>query len=361
MAFVTGMILIDAPASALNNSGERILGARTENTAAVKFINTRRGNFPYVSGQAARYWLRNTLETEPDWKASPLYRDEKAAYSAANPIDYWDDDLLGYMRAPSTSAKAKQARAEDPAYETLTPLETNEKNNEVTVTRVSPFRISTLVSIAPVNITNDFGVMARQEGDPVPFEHQFYRTMLHGLFSLDLNSAGKFYYRRRSGFQNLDEVRRQIAEEQGLQHLEDERAYQLSGSDRATRAAALLRGLARLYGGARQAKNYTDVSPAVCIAAVTRGGNHPFNYLFREASNGEVIFEQGVFIEAIRSIRSQLLSPVFIGWKPGFLLEQQPKTRFDDEDDLKFRYGAPSQTMDELGNWLQENTSSWDA
>ena len=31
--------------------------------------------------------------------------------------------------------------------------------------------------------------MSRHEGDPVPFEHQFYRTTLKGLFSLDLHSS----------------------------------------------------------------------------------------------------------------------------------------------------------------------------
>src|SRR5690349_13378673 len=103
MAFVTAMFLIDAPASALNNSGEPIPGARTENTSSVKFIRTKEGNYPYVSAQAFRYWLRDTLESEEDieWVKAPIYREEKVAYTDANPIYYWDDDLLGYMRAPS--------------------------------------------------------------------------------------------------------------------------------------------------------------------------------------------------------------------------------------------------------------------
>jgi CRISPR-associated protein Cst2 len=57
MAFVTGMMLIDAPASALNNAGQEE-GARTDNTIAVKRIRTMVSDYTYVSSQAVRYWLR---------------------------------------------------------------------------------------------------------------------------------------------------------------------------------------------------------------------------------------------------------------------------------------------------------------
>ncbi len=79
MAFVTGLLLIDAPASALNNMGQ-IPGA-VENAVGVKVINTREGAYPYVSAQAFRYWLRTTLENGPwGWRAAPVYREEKVAY-----------------------------------------------------------------------------------------------------------------------------------------------------------------------------------------------------------------------------------------------------------------------------------------
>ena len=64
--------------------------------------------------------------------------------------------------------------ADDPQLEKMTPLE-DEKGESTTVTRAAPFRVSTLVSIAPVDITADWGSMPRHEGDPVPYEHQFYR------------------------------------------------------------------------------------------------------------------------------------------------------------------------------------------
>jgi CRISPR-associated protein Cst2 len=192
MSFITGLLLIDAPASALNNLGN-IPGERYDNSVGVKLIQTKEGAYPYVSAQAFRYWLRATLAKDPNkWKAAPIFREAKIAYTDSNPIKWWDDDLLGYMRAPSQKKAAVDQRAADESRADETPTMD-------TVTRVSPFRVSTLVSIAPVTITSDFGVMSRHEGDPVPYEHQFYRATLQGLFSLDLHCVGTFSYRNQSG------------------------------------------------------------------------------------------------------------------------------------------------------------------
>ena len=95
MSFITGLLLIDAPASALNNVG-KLEGSRYENAVGVKLIRSREGSYPYVSAQAFRYWLRDTLQKqELEWKASPIYREKSVAYTYADPIDYWDDDLFG--------------------------------------------------------------------------------------------------------------------------------------------------------------------------------------------------------------------------------------------------------------------------
>ncbi|MBX6773447.1 MAG: type I-B CRISPR-associated protein Cas7/Cst2/DevR, partial [Chloroflexi bacterium] len=267
MAFLTGVLFIDAPASALNNAGMDA-GARTDNATAVKTVRTREGVFPYVSAQAFRYWLRTTLEKEiAGWRSAPIRREGKVAYTDGDPIEWWDDDLFGYMRAPSK----KKNRGED--SEDSLSVATAE------ITRVSPFRVSTLVSVAPVVPTQDFGTMSRHEGDPVPHEHQFYRTIFKGMFSLDLGRVGTFTYIKRSGFLNLDEVRVEKARERGLEHLEEEKAYRLPLQERIQRVTALLEGLGRLSGGAKQAIHYTDVAPVVLIGAVIQGANNPLNYL----------------------------------------------------------------------------------
>ena len=67
-----------------NNAGQEE-GARTDNTIAVKRIRTRAGDYPYVSAQAVRYWLRIYLERSGgEWKEAPMSREAKIAYTDAN-------------------------------------------------------------------------------------------------------------------------------------------------------------------------------------------------------------------------------------------------------------------------------------
>ncbi len=316
MSFVTGLLLIDAPASALNNLGN-IEGERFDNTSGVKFIKTKEGSYPYVSAQAFRYWLRNTLTHYiPAWKDAPIYREEKVAYTDANPILYWDDDLFGYMRAPSQKASAKAKRDADTSRK-------GETETTDTITRVAPFRVSTLVSIAPVTLVEDFGTMSRLEGDPVPFAHQFYRTTLKGLFSLDLHASGTFSYRQKTGFRNLDDGRIKLAKEKGLEERSEEKAYRLSQTERIERVAALFDGLSQLEGGAKLTLHYTDVMPALTILAVTKGGNHIFGHVVGATERGLPKIKTEALAEALTVFSSELLSPVYIGWVKGYMDEQR--------------------------------------
>lgn len=315
MAFVSGLLLIDAPASALNNAGT-VEGARTDNTVAVKFIRSRAGAFPYVSAQSFRYWLRTKLQGQNGWQNAPIFRESKVAYTDANPIEWWDDDLFGYMRAPSKKKDAQEQRSADTSRAGETPT-------AETVTRASPFRVSTLVSLAPVQLTDDFGVMSRHEGNPVPHEHQFYRATLKGLFSLDLAACGTFSYRDKTGFLNLDAPRVALAQERGLFHLEQEKAYQLPREERVNRIAALFEGLSRLEGGAKQTLHYTDVMPPYLMLAVTRGGNHIFNHVVQPNSHDLPLIHVGALEEVLRVFKDEILSPVYIGWSQGYMDDQR--------------------------------------
>jgi CRISPR-associated protein Cst2 len=360
MAFVTGLLLIDAPASALNNSNDRIPGARTDNSVAVKSIRTRTGEtYPYVSAQAFRYWLRTTLEQMPDtdWRKAPIFRESKVAYTDANPIRYWDDDLFGYMRAPSGKAAAKAAREADASRAIETPTTD-------TLTRAAPFRVGTLVSIAPVTLVDDYGTMSRQEDHPVPYEHQFYRTTLKGLFSLDLNACGTFSYRRKTGFRHLDDVRIEEAKQRELQHLEQAQSYRLPSDERVRRVQALFEGMARLEGGAKQSIHYTAVAPALVILAVTRGGNHMLNYVVGPHTSGEKRGQPMLNIDALREAldvySDELLSPVYIGWVRGYLDDERAKLENITQELPNVRLSHPRRAfnalIDDLGNnpgWLE--------
>jgi len=359
MAFIAGIILIDAPASALNNAPQSE-SARTENVIPVKQIKTRLGSFPYVSAQAFRYWLRTTLENNPElgWKSAPVFREQKIAYTDANPIEYWDDDLFGYMRAASKKTEAIEAREKDKSRSIETHTTTE-------ITRVSPFRVSTFVSIAPVSIVDDFGTMSRHDGDPVPHEHEFYRTVLKGLFSLDLKSAGTFSYRDKTGFRNLDETRKDIAIQKNLEHLEKEMSFRLPIEERKKRIGALLKGLSIIYGGAKQALHYTDVTPTVLMAMVIKGGNNPMQYVIGADGKGLPVVNVDSLEEMFKAWGDKIVSKIYVGWIQGFYDEEREKLKAKlDEITANTSYGYtlnhPRTIISELLNDMdKEENKSW--
>lgn len=304
MAFITGLMLIDAPASALN-LGE----AGSDNEAKVKSITVGRNKYPYVSAQSFRYWLRTTLDTyfNDEWKASPVHTASKGkqqAYTEGDPITYPDDDLFGYMRA----------------------------EKKETLTRVAPFRTSTLVSVAPAPIVSDFGVMARapkEEGDKegvLLHGHQFYKAVLKGMFSIDLWAAGTFTNQYRSGYQNLSKD----TDVSDLQEIDYSRfgqsydAYRISDAERMRRVQVLLRALARLEGGAKQTLHYTPVAPSFVIAAVTAGGNNIFHHIIDMGQDGQPVINVEALQQAVNLFPDERHDRIYVGRTKGFMDTSQP-------------------------------------
>jgi CRISPR-associated protein Cst2 len=313
MAYITGLIVLDAPASALNNAGA-VAGAKTDNQIAVKKIRTPQGEqLPYVSAQAFRYWLRTAAEQSPEWIAAPVFREGKIAYTDANPVKNWDDDLFGYMRAPSKKTDATKA-------EGATPLD---KDREIT--RVSPLRVSTFVAISSSAIESDFGTMTRQNGNPVPHEHEFYRAHLQGLFSLDLTSVGTFFDMERVGFKNMDSHRREEAQAAGCDQIavRKQQAWRLPIDQRRKRVAAVLRALGSIASGAKQALHYTDLTPAIVFLAAFKNGNHPFYRVLGGSKTYETVFHRLAFDELIKVYSGSMLSDIYVGWAQNFLDDQR--------------------------------------
>lgn len=297
MSNIVGLMLIDAPHSALNNAGSDA-GDRTDNIVRVKTIRKGRVRYPYVSGQALRYWLRETLEEKFDWKMSPISREKKIAFTEANPIEYPDDDAFGYMRAMK-------------------------KKDGGTVTRISPLKNSPLVSVVGQNPTNDFGVMARHdEGDPVPYEHEFYSTILKGIFSIDLASLGVFCESEKTGYRNMHPKLVELAEENGLNH--DNEYWMLDDETRIKRAQDIINALPYLSGGAKNTSHLTDVTPKILVLAAIDGGNHIFMNIVRE-ENEETIFDIDALDEVINEYSDILKTDVYIGLRSGFLKDTQDK------------------------------------
>ncbi|MGA2985784.1 MAG: type I-B CRISPR-associated protein Cas7/Cst2/DevR [Terriglobia bacterium] len=357
MAHLSGLILVDCPASALNNAGADT-GSRADNTVVVKKILTKAGTFPYVSAQAFRFWWRQSLIGVGGWTASPIFREAKIAYTDSNPIVYAEDDLFGYMRAPSKKAAAVSEREEDGTLQAATPLDPG-----TTLTRSSVLKTSTLISIAPSEPTADFGVMARHEGNPVPHEHEFYRTTLAGLFSVDLRMLGRFYHVDRTGYRHLDSVRTKLAEEKGLAQYDNDRAYELPLETRKARLRQLLQGLAEITGGAKLAIHYTDVSPRLLMMAVAKGGNHLFGTAISADNKGLPKVNTEALKQVAQVYKSLLLSGFHIGLSQGYLDDQRANLA----ETLKTIRGGgqevsiphPVEAIQDLLSALEERASEW--
>jgi|Deesub1362A_J573_1020465.scaffolds.fasta_scaffold03760_4 CRISPR-associated protein Cst2 len=318
MRFAVGMVLVDAPHSALNMAG---LGEGTEqNKVVVKKFRRGRYEYPYVSAQAWRYWWRNTLEDHFGWVLSGLTKVEgkSQAYTAANPIEYPDDDIFGYMRA---------------------------LGNNQTVTRISPLKTTPLVSILPTlnSVSSDFGVFSRQEGDPVPYEQQFYSTILKGAFSLDLDAVGKFSLVDRAGYRNIikpegkgkkakesqDEYNRMLEAAERLGATIGESEWTLPSNIRKKRASDVIQALKYIYGGAKQTLFLTDVTPKFVVFAMFDGGINPFISDIIWEDRGEVKLDVVTLASRVNQYKD-ILNPkrIIIGKDGGFFSEwdEQLKT-----------------------------------
>ncbi len=296
---IIGFMLIDAPYSALNNAGSDA-GERTENTIAVKSIRKGKDTYPYISAQALRYWWRDTLEKQCNWEMSPISREAKIAFTQANPFEYPDDDVFGYMRAQG-------------------------KSDGGTVTRLSPLKNSPLIAIVPNQMTNDFGVMSRQkEGDPVPYEHQFYSTVMQGIFSLDLGSVGIFLQSYKTGQHHLNEKliakHKPSIEKSGAMQTETD--YRLPQTERAKRAIEAVSVLPFINGGAKSALHLTDVTPKLLVLAILNSGNHIFMNLAKN-DNGQPKFNSHALEQVLRDYADYLATDIYIARRVGFMDEME--------------------------------------
>jgi CRISPR-associated protein Cst2 len=322
---VVGTILIEAPGSFLNGGG--IEAGEDRNVTAPKYFRDASGEVPYVSAQAWRRWLRNTLIEETGWKPSELRavgaRNAKGNVaqisSELNPAEFPEDDIFGYMMARSS----KKSEGQDGDVAEDETEEPKEKRGKVKSTmRASPLSTSLLVSIQTRKLPTDEGFVHLKEGTPLPYSTRFYKTHLQGIFSLNYSRLGRFE-NVGDRIELDDDKARNLLTSKTITIAEDlkehGKKYQLvDQSQRKVRAQALLDSLARLRGGAKQAQFATDVSPKAAVLAGLSCGNPIFNQLFESSEEGPIL---GVakLKEIVSDYSDRILTPVFIGLRVNYL------------------------------------------
>ena len=412
--FVHGAILIDVDGASLNNWGSDATNKQSvENTSAVKKVFKNGRMYAVVSGQAWRYWWRETLGLN-GWKLSPITRDDKVAYTDVNPIKYADDDIFGYMRALNENIKdlvenveqelREQKKEElekikkeknkvikdklnqdlqNSVFETISNnpdivKNAKEKNIDLeiismivsknlskkstksddykvdmSVTRVSPLKNSILTSVTSIDkkALNEYSTMARQDGDAVPYEKQFYSTVLKGMFSLDLDQVGTFTKVNRSGFKNVTDITYNKVLENGSE-VDDlinpniKRA-RLDNNIRRQRAKDTILALKTIAGGAKRTTNYASVKPDFIILAVLKGGNNIFDNIAVE-EDGRATLSIEALREAIVDNKEYFRSDVYIGKATGFMDEVSLSLIDDKIEGIKIHKGSINKTIDDF-------------
>ncbi|MEV0530806.1 type I-B CRISPR-associated protein Cas7/Cst2/DevR [Kitasatospora sp. NPDC050463] len=297
MTYLVGKIVLDVVAGAPNN------GLAEDNNGKVKQLRVGRDVHPYVSAQAFRRWLRDSLPVQES--RSPVTRSgsgaKQQAYTAGRPDLHLDDDLFGYMVAVKKESYGRE-----------TVLATG-----------------TFVSVVPQRPTSDFGTMSRDfpAGEhPVIHSHELYSAVLAGDVLLDLPRVGVFETDGTGLRTALSSASAEEAVKAGAEKttLRGTGAVKLPLAERRRRVDTVLRTLAAVRGGAKQALHYGDRAPALVLLASVKGGVNPFTRIVG-ADDGRPVFQADVLREEIEAWSDELDGPVLVGWSPGFLGDQRER------------------------------------
>ena len=340
MKTTQGFLLIDVDVAALNNAGNDPT-TNLDNAVATKKIKKNRRDYPYVSGQAWRYWWRETLKSDFNWEMSPIIREKKIAFTEANPFKYPDDDMFGYMRAAKVVVTDEQTG--------------REKSENITLTRVSPLKNSALIAVAYSPIVQLWSSMTRQEGDAVPYGKDEYCAIMKGMFSIDLNMAGTFSMQGRTGFLNINKKMKNEALENGAYEIEDRLAKDSHGNPlklvrinqdlRLKRIGDAIRALKTLSGGAKLTTNLADVTPKLIVLATFKSGNHPFSHLAKEELD-KAVFSIDAFKQVFKDYNEQLEGNIYIGKRAGFMDELNQNLEQLSTENEQIFYGSINEAID---------------
>ncbi len=334
LTHIAGTFVIQADGAFLNGAG--VVPGEDRTTTGPKTLLDGKTRIPYVSAQSWRRWLRNTLIEETGWEASEIRAikvnakgNTSKVAGEVNPVDFAEDDLFGYMRTAADEAEAPTDE-EEPAEANGGEVQTAQPTRSAkvkSVMRPSPFASSLLIGIRRANTrSKDDGTVFPVNGTPLRYSTEFYVANMQAVFCLDYHRLGVF---RNVGDRielaeefvkpNLDENKLKVIEDLGAKG----QVYQMTdASQRKVRASELLKALAVLRGGAKQAQFGTSVAPNVIIAAGLTCGNPIFNHLFTDETERGIEFKKETLKEIINEYADRMVTPVYIGIRKGFLANE---------------------------------------
>lgn len=362
LTHIVGTFLIQAEGAFLNG-GEPPKGEFRNTTAPKTFVDFK-DKVPYVSSQAWKRWLRNTFQEEnPDLPHAELKQIGTSAKGTTNkigtemdPIKFPEDDIFGYMRAQEGQGKTTEEDEEQEIEAETEQKEEKKKKREKTksVMRPAPFVASILTSLRKNGWQGlDKAYVHLQEGTPQPYNTEFYNTQLQGIFGLNYSRLGVF--RNEGDRIELDEKYAEKYLREGVIKITKETSagkwYELKDNQRKNRATAILKSLAMMRGGAKQAQFATDVTPKAIILAGLNCGNLIFNDLFEDSKEGPIL-KLKTLEEVIKDYKNRIATKVFIGIRDGYLSkdnEQEVKSwQAKKIDDIEVIVKSPVNALNQM-------------
>ena len=261
-----------------------INGSWTEgNVSTVKKITLPNGNqVPYVSGQSLKYQIRKA------WKEmgltdllSEVKQSEKKAgvdFTSGEPNLYLDDDLLGYMITSSSPSSA----------------DTNRR-------RTAVVRTSAAIGIFPFRNDRDLGTKSKEQigGDVSAggniFETEIYYNYFRVNILVELDRLGVF--------QDFELAKDKKGKVQPLT-IEEKRK----------RLNYLMAALSNLWGGGKQSRILTDMSPKF-LAITFQSAKSPIFLETLTVTDSEELNTKA--IKEVLAGNSQIINEKFLGVQSG--------------------------------------------
>ncbi|HWQ33383.1 MAG TPA: DevR family CRISPR-associated autoregulator [Blastocatellia bacterium] len=367
LTHIVGTFLIQAEGAFLNGAGLDDSG-EDRNAVIPKTFQDGRYRVPYVSSQAWRRWLRETFKEEyPNEPKAELKALSKNARgnpdkigTEMDPVMFPEDDIFGYMRAEKGQGRAKAEDEDEDATiaeaeaEEAAPKGKQKGSKTRAVMRPSPFSSSILKSIRTTGWQgDDEGFVHLKEGSPLPYKTRFYNTQLQGIFGLGYDRLGTF--RNEGDRIELDEALvSKYLKEEVIEKDADREIYRVKNNRRRERATMILRSLAVLRGGAKQAQFGTDVTPKVIILAGLNCGNLIFNDLFEE-KDLQPVLKLATLQQIIADYQNRLMTPVFIGLRDGYLHpENEREVKEWAKNNTQVRLLSPVKAVEKLTDSLKD-------
>ncbi len=389
LTHVVGTFLIQAEGAFLNGAGTESYGQG--DITVPKILMTlgeggRQVPVPYVSSQSWKRWLRDTFQDENREEPPALIatidvnkqNNTNKVSVEVDPVKFAEADVFGFMKAEKGQGKTKEAVSTDDEVsedeaEEETPIKTAGKEKVKPAIRTSPFQASLLMSLRkkgwegidkgyvhPKKVGDE---LAKKKPDanatPLPYNTKFYNTQLQGVFGLAYHRLGVF--RNEGDRIELDLPLAQQYLKEGRIKKQDEKpnTFEMVNNPRRARASMILKALAVMRGGAKQAQFGTPVHPQALIIAGLTSGNLIFNNLFEDSPEGPKI-KLDTLQEILRDFSSRITTKVYIGIRTGYLAkdsEQQLRVwAVDAENEFKdiVRVCTPIEAVDRLCEELPE-------